>query len=137
MPRVVQGTTFRPFGQMNEKARENAGVVIEELASAYAIGRDSVAYANNIREEARDQLVLALGSMRVRVFTAGPYRVHRYRDESRSLNLLKVKALLGDKAKGLEHCYDSTPRYSVHVYRSRADELARAATVIRREGNPK
>lgn len=130
MSQRIQGVVFEPIGQMKPDAIKNAVKVVEQLAKAYCTGRDSATYASNVREESRDELIAALGAMRVRRFEAGSYRVLRTRDLSRTLNLEKVRRLLGDKASRLGLCYDITPRYSINVMAHRTEDLHGAAAVI-------
>ena len=133
MSRLIQGATFDRMSDMNEAARNEAMEVVTKLAAAYYTGRDSAKYATNVREEARDQLLDAMAAMRVRRLEAGPYRVVRTLDRSRTLNLEKLAKLLGDKADRLQFCYDESPRQSVQVFRHRADELRHAARAVGRK----
>lgn len=133
MSRLIQGTTFDRMSEMNETARNTAMEVVTRLAAAYYAGRDSANYATNVREEARDQLLAAMAAMRVRKLEAGPYRVIRTLDRSRSLNQDKLKKLLGDKADRLQFCYDESPRQSIQVFHHRADELEHAARAVGRK----
>ena len=136
MSRLIQGATFSRMSDMNEAARNEAMDVVTRLAAAYYAGRDSANYATNVREEARDQLLAAMAAMRVRRLEAGPYRVIRILDRSRSLNQEKLKKLLGDKADKLQYCYDESPRQSIQVYHHRADELERAARAVGKKQVP-
>jgi hypothetical protein len=115
---------------MDEAARTEAMDVVTRLAAAYYAGRDSANYATNIREEARDQLLAAMAAMRVRKLEAGPYRIIRNLDRSRTLNLQKLEKLLGDKADKLATCYESSPRQSIQVFHDRAGELEQAARTV-------
>ena len=130
MSQRIQGVVFEPIGQMKPDAIKNAAKVVESLAKAYVTGRDSASFAANVREESRDELIAALGAMRVRRFVAGPFRVIRTRDVSRVLNHEKLRRLLGDKAERLGLCYDTFPRYSINVMAHRSEELHGAAAVI-------
>jgi hypothetical protein len=130
MSKLIQGAAFRRMSEMNEAARNAAMDVVTRLAAAYYAGRDSAKYATNVREEARDQLLAAMATMRVRRLEAGPYRVVRTLDRSRTLNQDKLKKLLGDKAEKLQFCYDESPRQSIQVYHHRGDELERAARAV-------
>jgi hypothetical protein len=130
MSRLIQGATFDRMSEMNETARNTAIDVVTRLAAAYYAGRDSAKYAMNVREEARDQLTAAMAAMRVRRLEAGPYRVVRTLDRSRTLNQEKLMKLLGDKADKLQFCYDESPRQSIKVFHHRADELERAARAV-------
>jgi hypothetical protein len=133
MSKLIQGATFDRMSEMDEAARNTAIEVVSKLAAAYYAGRDSAKYATNVREEARDQLLAAMAAMRVRRFEAGPYRVIRTLDRSRTLNLAKLAKLLGDKADKLQSCYDESPRQSIQVYHHRADELEHAARAVGRK----
>ncbi len=130
MPKLIQGAAFRRMSEMNEAARNAAMDVVTRLAAAYYAGRDSAKYATNVREEARDQLLAAMAAMRIRRLEAGPYRVVRTLDRSRTLNLEKLQRLLGDKADRLQSCYDESPRRSIQVFHHRADELEHAARAV-------
>jgi len=130
MAQRINGVTFEPLGQMDKSAITAATVVVEALAKAYVTGRDSAQFATNVREEARDELIAALGAMRIRRFVAGAYRVIRTLDRSRTLNLDKVRKLLGDKAEYFYKCYDTVPRYSINVMAHRVGELQDAAATI-------
>lgn len=132
MSKLIQGVKFTRMSEMNETARKAAMDVVEALAAAYYTGRDSAAYATNVREEARDQLIEAMAALRTRRLIAGRYRVIRTLDKSRSLNLAKVQKLLGDKAERLPLCYDEAPRQSIQVFSHRADELEHAARTVAR-----
>jgi len=136
MSKLIQGATFSRLSEMNDTARNAAMDVVTRLAAAYYAGRDSAHYATNVREEARDQLLAAMAAMRVRRLEAGPYRVVRTLDRSRSLNLQKLAKLLGDKADKLATCYDTSPRQSIQVYHHRADELAAAAKAVGKKQMP-
>ena len=136
MSKLIQGATFSRMSEMDEAARNEAMDVVTRLAAAYYAGRDSANYATNIREEARDQLLAAMAAMRVRKLEAGPYRVIRTLDHSRSLNLQKLHKLLGDKADRLPLCYDESPRQSIQVFQHRADELERAARAVGKKAVP-
>ncbi len=133
MSKLIQGATFSRMSDMDEAARTEALDVVTRLAAAYYAGRDSANYATNVREEARDQLLAAMAAMRVRRLEAGPYRVIRTLDRSRSLNLQRLEKLLGDKAEKLATCYDTAPRQSIQVFRHRADELEHAASAVAKQ----
>ena len=133
MPKLIQGVKFTRMSAMNDAARKSALEVVQSLAAAYYAGRDSANYATNVREEARDQLVAAMAAMRCRRLETGPYRVIRTLDRSRTLNLDKLKRLLGDKAERLAFCYDEFPRNAIQVFHHRADELEHAARAVGRK----
>ncbi|GEM_PF-5939273 len=132
MSKLIQGVKFSRLGEMNATARQTAMEVVETLAAAYYTGRDSAAFATNVREEARDQLIEAMAALRTRRLIAGKYRIVRTLDKSRTLNIEKVRRLLGDKAEKLALCYDESPRQSIQVFSHRADELERAARSVAR-----
>ena len=136
MSKLIQGATFERMSEMDAAARNTAMDVVTRLAAAYYAGRDSANYATNVREEARDQLLAAMAAMRVRRLEAGPYRVIRILDRSRSLNLQKLQKLLGEKADKLQFCYDESPRQSIQVFHHRADELERAARAVGKKQVP-
>jgi hypothetical protein len=132
MARLVQGIKVERYSAMTKKAQEAVDALLARLAEAYSVGRDSVAFAGNVREEARDQLIDAMSAMCVRRHDVGQYRIYRFLDDSRTLNIDKVKRLLGDKAEKLQFCYDKKRRYSIHVYYNRQRDLAKAARDVRR-----